>query len=113
MVLSIHKCITVRSRDVQCIEDQTIEDINKVRDIIPEKDSNLTDGNSMRLFVHNLNNVETNAQNNEKHDDVDDQQVGDEIEVPIDDAQEERDMMLMNLSEGPVGLNTIFHVLFS
>jgi len=44
-----------------------------VRDIIPEKDSNLTDGNSMRLFVHNLNNVETNAQNNEKHDDVDDQ----------------------------------------
>jgi len=33
------------------MEDQTIEDINKVEKTTPEKDSNLNDGNSMRLLV--------------------------------------------------------------
>jgi len=57
----------------------------------PEKDSNLTDGNPMRLPAHNLENVETEAQDNEQHGDVEDQQFGSGVEVPIDDAQEEHD----------------------
>jgi len=57
----------------------------------PEKDSNLTDGNSMRLLAHNLENVETEAQDDEQHGDVDDQQVGSGVVVPNDDAQEEHD----------------------
>jgi len=57
----------------------------------PEKDSNLTDGNPMRLPAHNLENVETKAQDNEQHGDVNDQQVESGVEVPIDDAQEEHD----------------------
>ena len=39
----------------------------------PEKDSNLTYGNPMRLPAHNLENVETEAHNDEHHGDVDDQ----------------------------------------
>ena len=73
------------------MEDQTIEDIDKVEKTTPEKDSNLTDGNPMRLPAHNLENVETEAQDNEQHGDVDDQQFGSGVEVPIDDAQEEHD----------------------
>jgi len=45
----------------------------------------------MWLFVHNLDNIETNSQNDEQHGDVDDQQVG--VDVLIDDAQEENDML--------------------
>ena len=69
------------------MEDQTIEDIDKVKKTTPEKDSNLTDGNPMRLSAHNLENVEMEAQDNEQHGDVDDQQFGSGVEVPIDDAQ--------------------------
>ena len=41
--------------------------------------------------AYNLENVETEAQDDEQHGDVDDQQVGSGVEVPIDDAQEEHD----------------------
>jgi len=51
----------VRSRDVHFMEDQTIEDIDKVEKTTPEKDNNLTDGNLMRLPAHNLDNVEIEA----------------------------------------------------
>ena len=73
------------------MEDQTIKDIDKVEQTTPEKDSNLTYGNPMSLPAHNLEKVETEAQDNEHHGDVDDQQVGSGVEVPIDDAQEEHD----------------------
>jgi len=63
----------VRSCDVQFKEDQTIEDINKAEKTTSKKDSNLTDGNQMRLPAHNLKNVETEAQDDEQHGDVDDQ----------------------------------------
>ena len=63
------------------MKDQTIEDIDKVKKTTPEK----------TLSAHNLENVETEAQDNEQHGDVDDQQVGSGVEVPIDDAQEEHD----------------------
>ena len=91
----------VRSRDVQLMQDQTVENINKVEKTTPEKDSNLTDGNPMRLPTHNLGNVETEAQDDEQHGDVDDQQVGGRVEVPIDDAQEEHDDDLGDISESP------------
>nr|KYP52472.1 Retrovirus-related Pol polyprotein from transposon TNT 1-94 [Cajanus cajan] len=73
----------VRSCDVQFMEDQTIEDINKVEKTTPKKDNNLTDGNLMWLPIHNLDKVETDAQNDEEHGDVDDQQIGDVLEVPM------------------------------
>ena len=72
------------------MEDQTIEDIDKVEKTTPEKDSN-----PMRLSAHNLENVETEAQDNEQHGDVDDQPFGSGVEVPIDDAQEEHDDMIL------------------
>jgi len=81
----------VRSRDAQFMEDHTIEDIDKVEKTTPEKDSNLTDGNPMRLPAYNLENVETEVQDNEQHGDVDDQQVRSGVEVPINDTQEEHD----------------------
>ena len=67
----------------------------------PEKDSNLTYGNPMRFPAHNLENVETEAQDDEQHGDVDDQQVGSGIEVPIDDAQDEHDDDLGDIPEPP------------
>jgi len=60
----------VRSCDVQFMEDQTIEDIDKVEKTTAEKDSNLTDGNPMKLPAHNLDNVETEAQDDEQHGDI-------------------------------------------
>ena len=48
------------------MEDQTIEDIDKVEKTTSEKDSNLTNGNPMRLLAHNLGNVETEAQDDEQ-----------------------------------------------
>ena len=78
----------VRSRDVQFMKDQTIEDTDKVEKTTPEKDS-LTYGNPMRLPAHNLENIETEAQDDEQHGDVDDQQVRSGVEVLIDDVQEE------------------------
>jgi len=80
----------VRSHDVQFMEDQTIEYIDKVKKTTPEKDSNLTHG-PMRLSAHNLKNVETEAQDDEKHGDVVDQHGGSGVEVLIDDVQEEHD----------------------
>ena len=89
----------VRSCDVQFKEDQTIEDINKAEKTTSKKDSNLTDGNQMRLPAHNLKNVETEAQDDEQHGDVDDQQVGGGVEVSIDDSQEEHDDDLGDILE--------------
>nr|KYP54197.1 Retrovirus-related Pol polyprotein from transposon TNT 1-94 [Cajanus cajan] len=82
----------VRSRDVQFMEDQTIEDIDKVEKTTPEKDRNLTDIDPMRLPIHNLDNVDGSVQPGEQHDDVDDQQLGGGLDVPIDDDQEEHEM---------------------
>jgi len=53
------------------------------------------------LPAYNLENVETEAQDDEQHGDVDDQQVGSGVEVPIDDAQEEHDDDLGDVPEPP------------
>lgn len=58
-----------------------------------KKDNNLTFSNSMWLFVRNLDNAEIDVQNDEQHSDIDDQQVGDELQVLIDNAEEEHDMI--------------------
>jgi len=55
------------------MEDQTIEDINKVEKTTLEKDNNVIDGNLMWLHIHNLDNIETYAQDDEQHGDIDDQ----------------------------------------
>jgi len=41
----------------------------------------------MLLLIHNLDNYESNVQPGEQHDDVDDQQLGGGLYVPIDDDQ--------------------------
>ena len=92
----------VRSRDVQFMEDQTIEDIQKVKETTLEKNNNLTDIDPVRLPIQNLDNVDSSVQNGEQHDDVDDRQHGDEIDVPVDDAEEEHEMSQdENLDDAP------------
>ena len=84
------------------MEDQTIEDIEKMEKTTPEKDNNLTDVDPVRLPIQNLDNVDSSVQNGEQHDDVDDRQHGDEIDVPVDDAEEEHEMSQdENLDDAP------------
>ncbi|RDY10796.1 hypothetical protein CR513_04621, partial [Mucuna pruriens] len=75
----------VRSRDVQFTEDQTIEDIDKVKKTRPEKDNSLFEIDLVRMPVHDLDIVENNVHNGEQHDYVDDQQLEDIFYVPLDD----------------------------
>jgi len=42
--------------------------------------------------LRDLDTIENNVQNDEQHDDVDDQQLGDGFDVPIDDVEEEHGM---------------------
>ncbi|RDX81970.1 hypothetical protein CR513_37293, partial [Mucuna pruriens] len=60
----------VRSCNVQFMEDQTIEDIDKVKKTTPEKDN-------IRMSVHDLDTIGNNVQNGKQHDYVGDQQLGD------------------------------------
>ncbi|KAF1863001.1 hypothetical protein Lal_00018845 [Lupinus albus] len=55
----------------------------------PEKDSDLSDVDPVQTTIHDLDTAENDVQNDEQHDDVVDQQLGD---VPIDDAEEENEM---------------------
>jgi len=82
----------VRSRDVEFMEDQTIKDIDKVEKTTSEKDSKLYDIDPIRMPVHDLDNAENDVQNDEQHDYVGDQQLGDDLDVPVDDDEEEHDM---------------------
>ncbi|WVZ04644.1 hypothetical protein V8G54_017990 [Vigna mungo] len=61
----------VRSRDVQFMDDQTIEDIDKVKKSTPKKDGNVIDVDPIR------------------YGDTDNQQVRDGLDVPIDNVDEE------------------------
>jgi hypothetical protein len=82
----------VRSRDVKFIEDQTIEDIDKVEKTISEINNNLSNVDSVRIPIHDLDTTENYVQNDEQHDDVGDQQLGDDFDVPINDVEEEHEM---------------------
>jgi len=69
------------------MEEQTIENIDKVEKVTLKKHWNLIDVDPMLLLIHNLDNYESNVQPGEQHDDVDDQQLGGGLYVPIDDDQ--------------------------
>ena len=79
----------VRSRDVKFMEDQTIEDINKIEKTTSEIDNRLFNVDPVRMPLHDLDTIENNVQNDEQHDNVDDQQLGNDFGVPIDDVEEE------------------------
>ncbi|MCI98198.1 hypothetical protein A2U01_0119501, partial [Trifolium medium] len=58
------------------MEDQTIEDIDKVEKTTPKKYISLSNVDPIRLSVHNLESIGGDVQNGEPHDYVDDQQLG-------------------------------------
>ncbi|CAJ2645756.1 unnamed protein product [Trifolium pratense] len=91
----------IRSRDVVFMEDQIIEDIDKVEKTTPEKDVSLSNIDPVRLPVHNLDTIGGDVQNGEPHDYVDDQQLGEEVYI-LADNDEENDMSQdENLGEAP------------
>ncbi|RDX69268.1 hypothetical protein CR513_51640, partial [Mucuna pruriens] len=63
----VEKKLVVKSRDVQFMEDQTIEDIDKVKKSTPKKDNNLSEIDSVRMPVHDLDTIDNNVQNGEQH----------------------------------------------
>ncbi|RDX70374.1 hypothetical protein CR513_50386, partial [Mucuna pruriens] len=75
------------------MEDQTIEDIDKVKKTTLEKDNSLSEIDLVRMLVHDLNIVENNVQNGEQYNYVGDQHLGECFDVPPDDdAKEEQEM---------------------
>ncbi|RDX84843.1 hypothetical protein CR513_34041, partial [Mucuna pruriens] len=77
----------VRSCDVQFMENQTIEDIDKVKKSTPKKDNNLSEIDPIRMPIHDLDTTDNNQHN------YGDQQPGDGFDVPLDDdAEEEQEM---------------------
>ena len=74
----------VRSCDVKFMEDQTIEDIDKMKKSTPKEDNSVADFEPVQLPIQNLN---TDVQN-----DVGDQQPAYEVDVLVDDDEEEHDM---------------------
>ncbi|RDX88348.1 hypothetical protein CR513_30076, partial [Mucuna pruriens] len=69
----------VRSRDMQFMEDQTIEDIDKVKKSTPEKDNSLSKIDSVQMPVHDLDTTNNN--------------LGDGFDIPLDDDTEEEQEM--------------------
>ncbi|RDX88387.1 hypothetical protein CR513_30024, partial [Mucuna pruriens] len=62
----------VRSRDVQFMEDQTIENIDAVKKSTLEKDNSLFEIDLVRMPVHDLDTVDNNVQNGDQHNYVGD-----------------------------------------
>ncbi|RDX78938.1 hypothetical protein CR513_40715, partial [Mucuna pruriens] len=93
----------VRICNVQFIKDQTIEDIDKVKNTILDKDNSLSKIDPVQMLVHDLDIVDNNFQNGEQHDYVGDQQLGDVFYVPLDDDAEEEQEMSQdeNLGDAP------------
>ncbi|RDY02035.1 hypothetical protein CR513_14562, partial [Mucuna pruriens] len=82
----------VRRCDVQFMEDQTIEGIDKVKKSTPEKDNSLSKIDQVQMLVHDLDTTDNNVQNGEQHN-YSNQQVGDDFDVPLDDdAEDEQEM---------------------
>ncbi|RDX85562.1 hypothetical protein CR513_33229, partial [Mucuna pruriens] len=78
----------VRSNDVQFMEDQAIEDIDKVKKSTLEKDNSLSEIDPVRMHVHDLDIADNNVQNGEQHN-YGDQQLGDGFGIPLDNDIEE------------------------
>ncbi|RDX75687.1 hypothetical protein CR513_44402, partial [Mucuna pruriens] len=92
----------VKSHDMQFMEDQTIEDIDKVKKFTPEKDNNLSEIDPVRMPVHDLDIVDNNVQNGEQHN-YGDQLLGNGFDIPLDDDAEEEQEMSQdeNLGDAP------------
>ncbi|RDX74016.1 hypothetical protein CR513_46284, partial [Mucuna pruriens] len=88
----------VRSRNVQFMEDQTIEDIDKVKKSTPEKDNSLSEIDPVRMPVHDLDTADNNVQNGEQHN-----YLGNGFNIPLDDDVEEEQEMSQdkNLGDAP------------
>ncbi|RDX86816.1 hypothetical protein CR513_31800, partial [Mucuna pruriens] len=93
----------VRSCDVQFMEDQTIEDIDKVKKSTLEKDNSLSEIDPVQMLVHDLDTADNNVQNGEQHNYVGDQQLGDDFDIPLNgDAKEEQEISQdENLGDAP------------
>ncbi|RDX64725.1 hypothetical protein CR513_56683, partial [Mucuna pruriens] len=89
----------VKSCDVQFMEDQTIEDIDKVKKTTHEKDNSLFEIDLVRMPIHDLD----TSTNNEQHNYVGDQQLGNGFDIPLDDDAEEEQEMSQdeNLGDAP------------
>ncbi|RDX88391.1 hypothetical protein CR513_30021, partial [Mucuna pruriens] len=83
----------VTSRDVQFMKDQTIEDIDKVKKSIPEKNNSLSKIDPVRMPVYDLDTVDNNVQNGEQHN-------YDGFDVPLDDDVEKEQEMSQNENLG-------------
>ncbi|RDY11828.1 hypothetical protein CR513_03448, partial [Mucuna pruriens] len=88
MYVPVEKKLVI-SRDVQFMEDQIIEDINKVKKSTPEKDNSLSEIDPLQMPIHDLDTTDNNAQN-----------VGDGFDVPLDDDAEEEQKMSQNENLG-------------
>ncbi|RDX88185.1 hypothetical protein CR513_30250, partial [Mucuna pruriens] len=83
----------VKSRDVQFMEDQTIEDIDKEKKPILEKDNSLSEIDPVRMPIQYLDTANKNVQNDDQHNYVGDQQLRDGFDVPPnDDVEKEQEM---------------------
>src|SRR6266487_4225588 len=91
----------IRSRDVVFMEDQTIEDTDKVENTTPKKDVSLSNIDPVRSPVHNLDTIGGDVQNGEPHEYVDDQQLGEEVYIPADNDEENDMSQDENLGEAP------------
>ncbi|GAU50368.1 hypothetical protein TSUD_284660 [Trifolium subterraneum] len=91
----------IRSRDVVFMKDQTIEDIDKMEKTTRKKDVTLSNIDSVRLPVHNLDTIGGDVQNGEPHEYVDDQQIGEEVNIPADNDEENDMSHDNNLGEAP------------
>ncbi|RDY05381.1 hypothetical protein CR513_10796, partial [Mucuna pruriens] len=93
----------VRRRDVQFMEDQTIEDIDKVKKSTLEKDNSLSEIDPIWMPVHYLDTVDNNIQNGEQHKYIGDQQLEDGFDIPLNgDVEEEQEMsQYENLGDAP------------
>ncbi|RDX95283.1 hypothetical protein CR513_22221, partial [Mucuna pruriens] len=73
----------VKSHDVQFMEDQTIENINKIKKFTLEKDNSLFEIDLVRMSIHDLDIVDNNVKNGEQHN-YGDQQLRDGFANDLD-----------------------------
>lgn len=92
----------IQSRDVVFMEGQTIEDIDKVEKDTHKKNINLFNVDPVQLPSHNLDAIGDDDRNGEPYDYVEDQQLGDEVNIPINNGERKSDISKdENLGQAP------------
>ncbi|RDX97860.1 hypothetical protein CR513_19323, partial [Mucuna pruriens] len=93
-------CMVMMSMVIGCM---ILLKLVKSRDTTLEKNNSLSEIDLVRMPVHDLDTIDNNFQNDEQHNYVGDQQLGDGFDVPFDDDAEEEQEMLQdeNLSYAP------------